>query len=95
MVFALVTEWEHDRLRCGRCRGDPRFCFRRKGPGVNEGYSSELYAIYLPRAGQGKGVGSGLFWAVVRDLVGSGWNSMFVWVLKANESRHFYERAGD
>jgi len=70
--------------------------FASGGPARAEipGFSGELYAIYLnPEVCRG-GIGSRLFWAVARDLQSSGHGGMYVWVLKDNPSRLFYERMG-
>jgi hypothetical protein len=58
------------------------------------GFDSEIYAIYLLRAHQGRGTGPRCF---VRPC--SGWRKrafkkMFLWVLAENPTRRFYERMG-
>lgn len=58
------------------------------------GFSGELYAIYLNPEVHFRGIGSRLFWAIAKDLRSSGHSSMYVWVLKDNPSRGFYERMG-
>ncbi|HEX9988219.1 MAG TPA: GNAT family N-acetyltransferase [Chloroflexia bacterium] len=58
-------------------------------------YAGELYAIYVLKEAQGKGVGRGLFGAVVDRLARSGIHTMIVWVFRDNEpSRRFYEAMG-
>lgn len=54
------------------------------------GYEGELYALYLLKDYQGKGIGSLLFGAVVSELRSKGMTSMMVWVLRDNPSREFY-----
>jgi L-amino acid N-acyltransferase YncA len=68
--------------------------FASGGPARAEiaGFSAELYAIYLNPDMQLKGIGSRLFWDVAKDLQSSGHRGMYVWVLKDNPSRGFYER---
>ncbi|WMJ17866.1 GNAT family N-acetyltransferase [Geobacillus proteiniphilus] len=57
-------------------------------------YDGELYAIYLLKEVQGKGLGRQLVQALTRDLAQKGIQSMAVWVLADNPSRGFYERLG-
>ncbi|KDE48559.1 GNAT family acetyltransferase [Geobacillus sp. CAMR12739] len=57
-------------------------------------YDGELYAIYLLKEVQGKGLGRQLVQALTRDLAKKGIQSMAVWVLADNPSRGFYERLG-
>jgi GNAT superfamily N-acetyltransferase len=60
----------------------------------NASYQSELYAIYVLRAAQKRGVGRKLFDAVVRRLIEKGHASMLVWVLERNPACGFYESMG-
>ncbi|OQP07760.1 GNAT family N-acetyltransferase [Geobacillus sp. 46C-IIa] len=57
-------------------------------------YDGELYAVYLLKEAQGKGLGRQLVQASARDLAQNGIHSLVVWVLAANPSRGFYERLG-
>ncbi|MGG3007122.1 N-acetyltransferase family protein [Geobacillus stearothermophilus] len=57
-------------------------------------YDGELYAIYLLKEAQGKGLGRQLVQALVGDLTQKGIHSLAVWVLTDNPSRGFYERLG-
>jgi L-amino acid N-acyltransferase YncA len=57
-------------------------------------YKGEIYAIYLLEAHQRRGIGRGLFEAVVDRLERAGLQSMLVWVLEDNPSRRFYESLG-
>jgi ribosomal protein S18 acetylase RimI-like enzyme len=57
-------------------------------------YDGELYAIYILREYQRKGIGRRLFQAVARDLAADGFRSLLVWVLADNPSRRFYEALG-
>ncbi|NMH68566.1 GNAT family N-acetyltransferase [Bacillus sp. RO3] len=53
-------------------------------------YEGELYAIYLLKEYQGKGIGKRLFAIAVHELKKQGLFSMWIWVLKENPSKHFY-----
>ncbi|WP_064092767.1 GNAT family N-acetyltransferase [Rossellomorea aquimaris] len=53
-------------------------------------YEGELYALYLLKDYQGKGIGKDLFTSAVTSLKNQGFNSMFIWVLKDNPYKHFY-----
>jgi GNAT superfamily N-acetyltransferase len=57
-------------------------------------YQSELYAIYMLKAYQGRGVGRQLVLAVAHQLLKQGLSSMLVWVLRDNLFRAFYEALG-
>jgi ribosomal protein S18 acetylase RimI-like enzyme len=60
-----------------------------------DGYSGELYAIYVMREAQGRGHGRRLVQAVVGGLREMKLNDMIVWVLRDNRpARAFYERLG-
>lgn len=60
----------------------------------NEAYMGELYAIYILKDRQGKGIGRSLFNAVVERLAQTGVNSMLLWVLAGNPVCGFYEAMG-
>ena len=70
--------------------------FAAGGPARQEisGLSGELYAIYLQPGMCSRGIGSRLFWTIAEDLSRSGNRGLYVWVLKENPSRRFYERLG-
>jgi L-amino acid N-acyltransferase YncA len=59
-----------------------------------EGFDGELGAIYLLASHQKRGAGAALVRRVASALRERGFQSMVVWVLKANPSRRFYERMG-
>lgn len=61
---------------------------------TEEGYTSELYAIYLLDSAQGQGIGRALVRKVTQDLWNAGHRTMLVGVLAENPSRLFYERLG-
>lgn len=59
------------------------------------GYAGEVAAIYVLRAGQGRGAGRLLMQATARRLIAEGYRGMALWVLAANApARGFYERLG-
>lgn len=62
--------------------------------GNYSGYDGELYAIYILKEFQGKGIGSALVKPVVDEIKSMGLNSMLVLVLKDNISYKFYESLG-
>jgi len=57
-------------------------------------YRGELYAIYLLKEHQQKGIGRMLVKAAAGGLLARDLDTMLVWVLSANPARHFYERLG-
>jgi GNAT superfamily N-acetyltransferase len=57
-------------------------------------YAAELYAIYLLEQAQRQGIGTDLLKELAESLLSKGFNSMIVWVLEKNPSRHFYVRSG-
>ncbi|MDE1171897.1 MAG: GNAT family N-acetyltransferase [Verrucomicrobium sp.] len=58
------------------------------------GYGAELYAIYLLREAQGRGVGRALFGETVAALRARGFQGVAAWVMRRNPARVFYERMG-
>jgi ribosomal protein S18 acetylase RimI-like enzyme len=60
-----------------------------------DGFTGELYAIYVLQEAQGRGHGRRLVQAVAQGLREMGLPNMIVWVLRDNHNaRHFYERLG-
>ncbi|SDJ14106.1 GNAT family N-acetyltransferase [Salimicrobium halophilum] len=57
-------------------------------------YDAELYAIYIRKEDQRKGIGRKLVTPVVQELLERGMTSMVVAVLSENPFRHFYEALG-
>lgn len=57
-------------------------------------YESELVALHVQRAHQGRGIGRRLVAAMARQLQKRGCKSLMLWVLEGNRSRQFYERLG-
>ncbi|MBA2874248.1 GNAT family N-acetyltransferase [Thermaerobacillus caldiproteolyticus] len=81
---------EEDGKVCGFISGGSN----RATKGKEADYEGEIYAIYLLKEAQGKGYGTKLLEALVRDFRSDGICSMVVWVLADNPSRQFYERLG-
>ncbi len=61
---------------------------------LNTGYNGELYAIYIHREYQGKGVGKRLVLNMAEWLLRHKYTSMLVWVLEKNPAKYFYEAMG-
>ena len=58
------------------------------------GFTGELYAIYLLKEQQGKGIGKALFQTLTDYLKKLGITSMFLWVLRDNKTVAFYKAMG-
>jgi GNAT superfamily N-acetyltransferase len=63
----------------------------RAGDPVHRG---EIYAIYVLKTFQRRGIGRQLSEAIAQRLLQTGYDSMLIWVLAKNPSRGFYERLG-
>ena len=59
-----------------------------------EGIEAEIYALYVLQAHQRCGVGRALVRACARHFVRQGQFGFYLWVLKANRARMFYEAMG-
>lgn len=70
------------------------FCSAGPGREPIPGYPAELYTIYLLQSAQGRGFGRQLVRAAVSHLTRHGFEAMFVWVLRDNPARHFYQALG-
>jgi ribosomal protein S18 acetylase RimI-like enzyme len=58
-------------------------------------YPGEIYAIYVLRSAQRRGVGRTLMAALARDLLAQGHASGVLWVLESNlPARRFYQALG-
>lgn len=57
-------------------------------------YRGELFAIYILRSAQKRGIGRMLVNEAVKGLIGLDVHSMLVWALKQNPARGFYEWLG-
>ncbi|MDP5275470.1 GNAT family N-acetyltransferase [Chengkuizengella axinellae] len=57
-------------------------------------YKGEIYAIYLLKSYQRKGIGKLLVRPILKDLITMNIDTMLIWVLKENNSRLFYESVG-
>jgi len=58
-------------------------------------YESELYAIYILKDFQRKGIGKGLVNNCARDLIKKGINSMFTLALEVSPYKKFHEKLSD
>lgn len=54
----------------------------------------EIYTLYVQPEFQERGIGRGLLAAALAALTGKGYECSFLWVLRDNPSRYFYERVG-
>src|SRR5262249_54473022 len=59
-----------------------------------DGLDAEIYALYVSQPEQGRGVGRELMRACAGDFIRQGLFGFFVWVLRANRARLFYEAMG-
>jgi ribosomal protein S18 acetylase RimI-like enzyme len=59
-----------------------------------EGLEAEIYALYVLQRHQRRGVGRELVRACARHFVRQGEFGFYLWVLKANRARLFYEAIG-
>lgn len=59
-----------------------------------EGIEAEIYALYVLQPHQRRGVGRALVRACARHFVRHGQFGFYLWVLKANRARLFYEAMG-
>jgi ribosomal protein S18 acetylase RimI-like enzyme len=62
--------------------------------GGMEGLDAEIYALYVIHSHQRRGVGRELVRACARHFVRQGLFGFYLWVLKANRARLFYEAIG-
>ena len=59
-----------------------------------EGIDAEIYALYVLQAHQQRGIGRELVRECARHFVRQGLFGFYLWVLKANRARMFYEALG-
>jgi ribosomal protein S18 acetylase RimI-like enzyme len=59
-----------------------------------EGLDAEIYALYVLQPHQRRGVGRELVRACAKHFVRQGLFGFYLWVLKANRARMFYEALG-
>ncbi len=57
-------------------------------------FEAELYAIYLLREFQGKGIGENLFRLCQKEMSANGFDSMFLIALEVSPYKSFYEKMG-
>ena len=85
--LSIIYVAETDGQTVGFAAGGPE----RTGHDV---YKTELYAIYLLQAYQGRGIGRALVQAVVGRLLDKGFRAMLVWVAAKNPATKFYAALG-
>ena len=56
--------------------------------------AGEIYTLYVQPEFQDRGIGRQLLTAAFAALAGNGYRCSFLWVLRDNPSRYFYERVG-
>ena len=59
-----------------------------------EGLEAEIFALYVLQPQQRRGAGRALVRAAARHFVRNGYFGFYLWVLKANRARLFYEALG-
>ena len=76
--------------------GEGLLGFASCGParGPVDGLEAEIYALYVLQSAQRRGVGRALVRAAARHFVRNGYFGFYLWVLKANRARMFYEALG-
>jgi L-amino acid N-acyltransferase YncA len=77
----------------GELVGFCSFGTQRRGRGI-DGFSGEVYALYLLDDAKGQGVGRRLMAASAERMLEGGVRSSIVWCLGTNPTRWFYERLG-
>lgn len=85
-VFYLVAEDKHDGI-VGFVTGGPE----RHG---DPDFTGEIYALYLLRQHQGKGLGQMMVQFSALRLRAKGHKSMLIWVLSGNPAEGFYQHLG-
>lgn len=77
-------------------RGGEAVGFAASGPARHllQGLEAEVYALYVLQSHQRRGVGRELLGACARHFVRHGLFGFYLWVLKANRARLFYEGVG-
>ncbi|MCA1625895.1 MAG: GNAT family N-acetyltransferase [Acidobacteria bacterium] len=61
---------------------------------TNFPFEAELYAIYLSREFQQKGIGANLFRLCQKQMIADGINSMYLMALEVSPYKSFYEKMG-
>ena len=60
----------------------------------NKDFNCEIYAIYVLKEFQGKGIGRLLFKKVLEEFISLNLKSLKIWVLNENPYKRFYEKLG-
>jgi ribosomal protein S18 acetylase RimI-like enzyme len=85
----VVAELDRQLVGFGSC------CAQRSAQLAAAGYDGEVSSIYLLREFQRRGLGSQLMHVLAADLLGRGFATLSLWVLRDNaRARAFYERCG-
>jgi len=66
----------------------------RRGSDLSDLYDAELYALYLLKEQQGKGLGRQLIRSVAQNLLEKNYSSFMTWVVTGNPAIHFYHKVG-
>lgn len=86
-TLVFVAEEENGQIVGFICGGKER-------SGKYEGYDGELYAIYILKEYQDRGIGTLLVKELSKAMNESGFRSMIVLVLDENPAKYFYEALG-
>lgn len=86
-TLVFVAEEENGEIVGFICGGKER-------SGKYDGYDGELYAIYILKEYQGKGIGTLLVKGLTKAMDEAGYSSMIVLVLDENPATYFYEALG-
>lgn len=86
-TLVFVAEEENGQIVGFICGGKER-------SGKYEGYDGELYAIYILKEYQDRGIGTLLVKELSKAMSESGFRSMIVLVLDENPATYFYEALG-
>jgi GNAT superfamily N-acetyltransferase len=90
-----VVKWSQHRGGTRAVRGCCSYASAGRARNGPAQFTGELYALYLLKEYQGRGIGSALFRTVAAQLVTLGMESMIVWALETNEPAcQFYRRLG-
>lgn len=66
------------------------FCDYGRAREHEHGHQGEIYALYLKKKAQGRGIGRKLIEMVRQEFKANSISSFYLWVLKANQTRNFY-----
>ena len=92
----VATEADHGVvgfIGFGRARLGDRLAIRHFA-GEHDAKIGEIYTLYVQPDWQDRGIGRQLVTGAFTAMVGKGYGCGFLWVLRDNPSRYFYERVG-